>query len=382
MVGGTSVGAPAFAGIVALLNQKTGSNGLGNVNPTLYSLAASTPGAFHDITAPGDNNVPCTAGHEGLSDSSSVSSTVSVAGAGYDQVTGLGSRECDQPGECLGGADPHPGFFACWILRHNFNSRPVRHVSNRGRNQAPASTAPWVSLCQPASTSAQITCTIIPLQLRSAVLAQTAMHDYLHDRAACALRRHLIAGATWPGLAGGQQQRPVCRHFFPWRALAPPSHDRAWTHAAGILRRRRGLRWRKQQWRIRADRGNAQGQLQHHGDGHQRLVVPHCQRGCDRAVGRLEAPVWVGHSLRLRSGQALSDAFDFGLESGLMLLVIRRLCIPRSKSKASDRACPERSRRECPTHTTHVTHTPHYKSTAVVLPPHTRTPTRSPGCGR
>ena len=22
-------------------------------------------------------------------------------------------------------------------------------------------------------------------------------------------------------------------------------------------------------------------------------------------------PVWVGHSLRLRSGQALSDAFDF-----------------------------------------------------------------------
>ena len=66
-VGGTSVGAPAFAGIVALLNQKTGSHGLGNINPTLYSLAASTPGAFHDITT-GDNNRSLHAGLDGMSD--------------------------------------------------------------------------------------------------------------------------------------------------------------------------------------------------------------------------------------------------------------------------------------------------------------------------
>ena len=38
---------------------------------------------------------------------------------------------------------------------------------------------------------------------------------------------------------------------------------------------------------------------------------------------------------------------------------------------------------ECPTHTTSSgTHIIYYKSTAAVLPPHTRTPTRSPGCGR
>src|SRR5437667_588577 len=50
-VGGTSAGAPTFAGILALINQKTASSGLGNVNPMLYTLAASSPSAFHDITS-------------------------------------------------------------------------------------------------------------------------------------------------------------------------------------------------------------------------------------------------------------------------------------------------------------------------------------------
>ena len=61
--------------------------------------------------------------------------------------------------------------------------------------------------------------------------------------------------------------------------------------------------------------------------------------------------VWVGHSLRLRSGQALSDAFDFDL--GMQSLRIASNINPNSnpKSNASDSACPERSRRECPTHT-------------------------------
>jgi subtilase family serine protease len=61
LVGGTSVGAPTFAGIVTLINQATASSGQGNINPTLYSLAASTPAAFHDITT-GNNDVPCTVG--------------------------------------------------------------------------------------------------------------------------------------------------------------------------------------------------------------------------------------------------------------------------------------------------------------------------------
>src|SRR5205814_4256275 len=60
VVGGTSAGAPVFAAIVALINQKLGS-AQGNVNPRLYALAGTSTDAFHDITS-GDNKVPCTAG--------------------------------------------------------------------------------------------------------------------------------------------------------------------------------------------------------------------------------------------------------------------------------------------------------------------------------
>ncbi|HTS51206.1 MAG TPA: S53 family peptidase, partial [Bryobacteraceae bacterium] len=53
--GGTSVASPSFAGIATLLNQYLVSNGvqaspgLGNMNPKLYALAQTAPGAFHDI---------------------------------------------------------------------------------------------------------------------------------------------------------------------------------------------------------------------------------------------------------------------------------------------------------------------------------------------
>jgi subtilase family serine protease len=89
-VGGTSAGAPTFAGILALINQATGSNGLGNVNPMLYALAASSPTAFHDITS-GNNNAPCTAGTPNCP--AGTTSFGFSAGAGYDQVTGLGSLD-------------------------------------------------------------------------------------------------------------------------------------------------------------------------------------------------------------------------------------------------------------------------------------------------
>ncbi|MDE0854130.1 MAG: S53 family peptidase [Nevskia sp.] len=79
--GGTSFSAPAFAAILSLVNQKAGpAGGLGNANPMLYQLAATTTGVFHDITS-GNNNVPTSSGTViGYS-----------AGVGYDPVTGLGS---------------------------------------------------------------------------------------------------------------------------------------------------------------------------------------------------------------------------------------------------------------------------------------------------
>jgi subtilase family serine protease len=85
--GGTSFGAPTFAGIVALINQKTGSAGQGNVNPILYPLAASAPSAFHDIGT-GNNNVPC---KQGTPDCPNGGTIGFSAGTGYDMATGLGS---------------------------------------------------------------------------------------------------------------------------------------------------------------------------------------------------------------------------------------------------------------------------------------------------
>ena len=92
VVGGTSAAAPAFAGVVALLNQYLVSNGslaqpgLGNINPNLYRLARNTTKVFHDI-ADGDNIVPCAQS----SPQCSKSSFGFAAGPGYDPVTGLGS---------------------------------------------------------------------------------------------------------------------------------------------------------------------------------------------------------------------------------------------------------------------------------------------------
>ena len=88
--GGTSVAAPTFAGVVALLNQYVsthgGQAGLGNINPTLYRLAQNTGGVFHDITS-GSNIVPCVQSSPDCSNGSFGYS----AGSGYDPVTGLGS---------------------------------------------------------------------------------------------------------------------------------------------------------------------------------------------------------------------------------------------------------------------------------------------------
>jgi len=87
VVGGTSAGAPAFAGILALIAQHRGGGALGNVNPTLYALAAAAPGAFHDVTT-GDNAVPCTVS---VATGCATGSIGFAAGRGYDQATGLGS---------------------------------------------------------------------------------------------------------------------------------------------------------------------------------------------------------------------------------------------------------------------------------------------------
>jgi subtilase family serine protease len=94
LAGGTSCAAPTFSGILAVLNQSLGSAGLGNINPTLYSLVVSSPTAFHDVTT-GNNIVPCETGTTDCPASSPHQYGYS-AGVGYDQVTGLGSVDASK----------------------------------------------------------------------------------------------------------------------------------------------------------------------------------------------------------------------------------------------------------------------------------------------
>jgi len=83
-IAGTSASAPSFAGLMALVDQKTAAR-QGNANPVFYGLATkqSTGGAtvFHDVTT-GNNSVPGVSGF--------------TAGVGYDLATGLGSVDANQ----------------------------------------------------------------------------------------------------------------------------------------------------------------------------------------------------------------------------------------------------------------------------------------------
>jgi hypothetical protein len=108
-VAGTSVAAPAFAGIMAMVNQYTESTGQGNANYVLYRLAslpsqtglncnssASPAGGciFNDITS-GTIAVPCARNSPNCnftngSDTYGILSGYN-AGIGYDLATGLGS---------------------------------------------------------------------------------------------------------------------------------------------------------------------------------------------------------------------------------------------------------------------------------------------------
>ncbi len=96
--GGTSTAAPAFAGILALVEQKTGSR-LGQAAQQLYALynGSHPTSVFHDVTV-GNNSVPCV--------QNSTNCALNTAGyyfetgynalAGYDLASGLGSVDATQ----------------------------------------------------------------------------------------------------------------------------------------------------------------------------------------------------------------------------------------------------------------------------------------------
>ncbi|MFZ1007146.1 MAG: S53 family peptidase [Candidatus Sulfotelmatobacter sp.] len=106
IVGGTSASSPVFAGIVTLMNQYLGGSGLGNINPTLYALAATPPnGVFHKVDS-GDSNVYCQPNTPSGQPADVICPTDGVFGfdasaasadatTGYNLVTGLGSVDAN-----------------------------------------------------------------------------------------------------------------------------------------------------------------------------------------------------------------------------------------------------------------------------------------------
>lgn len=120
---GTSASAPSFAGIMALVNQKTGSR-QGVANTRLYSLAASSnltgcngsntsslpPGTcvFHDVTV-GTNAVPGESGYDTTSETYRASS-------GYDLASGLGSMNAANLVNNWGGVSAAPRFSGWYEL--------------------------------------------------------------------------------------------------------------------------------------------------------------------------------------------------------------------------------------------------------------------------
>ncbi len=96
-VGGTSAAAPAFAGMLALIKQKTGSR-LGQADYVLYDLAKKHYSTvYHDVST-GNNSVACSAGSFGCSQNALgyYFMTGYNASTGFDEASGLGSVDASQ----------------------------------------------------------------------------------------------------------------------------------------------------------------------------------------------------------------------------------------------------------------------------------------------
>jgi subtilase family serine protease len=222
-VGGTSAGAPTFAGIVALLDQAVDATGVGNVNGELYPLAVSAPSAFNDVTS-GNNNVPCTpgtpaSGPVALRCPSSGSMGFS-AGAGYDRATGLGSIDVNNlvtQWQALSTA-----------ATFGLDGPTVTVASAGGIGSATVSVdalngfSGTVNLtCAPPSSTAKITCSILPTSVTvndsSSQATLTINTTAANAIAGTTMAQHRSGRLAWLAVSGGGMLAGVLMMGLPSR---------------------------------------------------------------------------------------------------------------------------------------------------------------------
>jgi subtilase family serine protease len=187
LAGGTSFGAPMFAGMLALLEQRLGGGRLGVVAPALYRVAADPAAyaaAFHDVT-------------DGGNDLSSAGTY--AAGPGYDLATGLGSIDL----AALLAAWPaaSPGFTVAAtdasVAAGGTGTSKLTVVPVDGWS----GTVHWTFTSTPSLGEG---CLTAPDTVVAAGTAQTASITIRAQSAACTAALAGAAGRVTPGAGGGR----------------------------------------------------------------------------------------------------------------------------------------------------------------------------------
>jgi subtilase family serine protease len=226
-VGGTSAGTPAFAGIVALINQATSSGKQGSINSTLYALATSTPGAFHDVTT-GNNIVPCTHGTTNCPATAPYQIGFS-AGTGYDQASGLGSIDAYNLVTAWPG---YAGSYSLASISATIASPGASGTSTVTANAASGFAGTVTLTCSSSNTT--VGCSLSPTSVALSSSASSATSTLTITSTAAKVipansgAAGLLAGANWFAAIGGSS---VAGLFF----LGLPKRRRRWASLCQVL---------------------------------------------------------------------------------------------------------------------------------------------------
>jgi len=232
IVGGTSASAPVFAGIVTMLNQYlNATGGLGNINQTLYQLAATPAnGAFHQVIT-GTNMVYCAAGTPSIATTTYAyfSSTpeyqcpgttgTQVFGwqasnadptTGYNLVTGLGSVDANALFTAWSGNSTTPPVFTLGVTATSLQVTPGQTGTATITVTVTSGTAPTLTFtCSeasaPALASSGSVCTVSPATPTNAASVSLQIPTFAPTaqlRRPLGSSRGIFFAALLPGLFG------------------------------------------------------------------------------------------------------------------------------------------------------------------------------------